>query len=428
MRRFLYILVAWIMVPAAFAFLLFVAMRARLQSRRDAGLRLVWGSDPIINNRYWSKAMRELGYNSETFTVSYYDVIGKRADWDRLLSEEFSRFPNPVKLVLGFASALLRYDVFFIGFNGFLIGSTPLWRVQALLFKIAGKKTVLIPYGADYFSYKRIRSTTLLHGLLMSYPDAARNQERIANQVDYWVRHGDVMIPGSMGPDGSGRWDVLAPSSLTIDLSMWEPSKRFSKADGKTETVYIVHAPNHRGFKGSEFVIDAVKNLQAEGLLVELILLEKVQNEEVRRVFQYEADILVEQLVATGHGFNAVEGMASGLTVVSNLQDDVYTLPFRRWSFLNECPIASGSPETLEDVLRQLITHPKLRHELARAGRKYAEKYHGYESAQHLFESVLKYLDGEEISLINLYHPLLGEYPNRSPKIQHPLKNNRIVD
>jgi hypothetical protein len=100
----------------------------------------------------------------------------------------------------------------------------------------------------------------------------------------------------------------------------------------------------------------------------------------------------------------------------------------KRWSFLNECPLVSATPENITDVLRKLITNPKLRTDLGRAGREYVEKYHGLDSAQYLFENVFDYIYGKKDSIINLYHPILGEYPNRLPKIKHPLVNNRIVD
>ena len=231
-----------------------------------------------------------------------------------------------------------------------------------------------------------------------------------------------------MGPDGFGRWDVLLPSGLFLDLNQWEASGRLSSNNGKDGSVVIVHAPNHRGFKGSEFVIEAVKLLRAEGLKIELRLLEKIQNTEVRRILAEDADILVEQLVFTGHGLNGLEGMASGLPTISNLEDDSYVLPMRRWSYFSECPLVSATPENLVEVLRKLITRPELRCELGRAGRAYVEKYHGLDSAQYLFSNVIDYVYGRKGSLINLYHPLLGEYPNRLPKIENPLVNNRIVD
>ena len=388
--------------------------------------RLVWGSQPITNNIYWSRAMFQAGYASETFTLGYYVLANLRSDWDIILQEQYQLLPSCTKIFVAFLHALFRYDVFIIPCSGFFIGGTPLWRIQAGIFKLAKKKIVVIPYGGDSYIYHRISSTSTIHGLMMSYPDASRRQKQIAKQVDYWTKHADVVIPGGMGPDGFGRWDVLMPSSLSIDLDQWEPCSRKNQSDGTGEVVRIAHAPNHRGFKGTEFVVHAVEQLQNEGLHVELVLIEKIQNKDLRHKFQYEIDILVEQLIFTGHGLNALEGMASGLPVISNLEDDTYVLPFRRWSFLSECPLVSASPENLVDVLRKLVTRPKLRQQLGAAGRKYAEKYHGLDSAKYLFGEVIEYVYGRRESLINLYHPLLGEYPKRKPRVKHPLVNNRI--
>lgn len=416
-----------LLLPLASVIVIGAALAARYFGANAADRhRLVWGSDPIGNNRYWSRAMKEAGFASETFTVGYYAKINTRADWDRILDEEFGRLPHQVKLVLAFATSLFRYDIFVMGFSGFFIGGTPLWRLQAIAFRIARKKTVVIPFGADYFVYRDIRSTALLHGLLMSYPEYARKQETIAAKVAYWANHADVMIPGMMGPDGAGRWDVLAPSSLSVHLAQWRPKTRGDTADGITETVRIAHAPNHRGFKGSEFVIQTVEELQREGVKVELILIEGVQNSELRRILAEDTDILVEQLIATGHGLNAVEGMATGLCVVANLEDTQYTRIFRRWSHLDECPIVSASPETLKEVLRQLIRQPELRSALGTASRHYAEKYHSLAASEFLFTEVIAYLDGERETLINLYHPLLGPRSKAEPKIEHPLIENRL--
>jgi len=284
-----------------------------------------------------------------------------------------------------------------------------------------------MPYGSDSYVYRNIKSTALNHALLMSYPKASMCQEQVAKRVAYWCTHADVVITGIMGPDGFGRWDTIVPSVIHLDTNIWKASSNVVLANGKNETVFIAHAPNHRGFKGTEFLLDAIKKLQSEGLKVELILLEKMKNEVVRKTLQAKADILVEQLIF-GHGLNALEGMASGIPVISNVEDDNYILPFKRWSYFSECPLVSASPETLLDVLRKLVTRPELRKQLGKAGREYVEKYHGFDSAQYLFTNVIEYIYGRKDSIINLYHPLLGEYPNRSPKIKHPLLNNRIID
>ena len=427
LKRIVYRVGLYVVSWCLFIPMILIAVTARLFKGHSGASRLVWGSAPIINNSYWSRAMADGGFKSETFTESFFSSINKRGNWDRILSEEYNYLPFHLRPFLAFIHSLFRYDIFFLPFTGFFIGHTPLNKFQALFLKIAAKKIVVLPYGADAYIYRRIRSTATIHGLLMSYPLASRCQQKIAGDADYWVSKADAVIPGVMGPDGLGRWDVLTPSPLTLDLNLWRPSLRLSDADGTSKSVVIAHAPNHRGFKGTEFVLNAVKQLQSEGLKVELKLIEKLQNTEVNRILFEEVDILVEQLIFTGHGLNGLEGMASGLPTVSNLEDDNYLKPIRRWSFFGECPLVSASPETLCDVLRKLITRPQLRHELGRAGRAYVEKYHGEDSARYLFSNVIDYVYGRKESLINLYHPLLGEYPNRSPKIQHPLVNNKIA-
>lgn len=396
-------------------------------SKNGGKPRLIWGPTPIINNKYWSGAMKEAGYDSTTFMLTYYGNINKKDDFDEYIADRLPGLPLFLKLPFLFWESLWRFDVFVLPFHGWLLGQTALWRLEAPLLHLAGKKILIIPYGSDAYVYRDVRSISLQHGLLASYPAAARQQEAIRKKVSYWARHADCITPGVMGIDGIGRWDVLSVSPLCIDTGTWQASGRLSQADGRREIVYIAHTPNHTGFKGTEFLEDAVSALQQEGLKVELLLIQNKQNDEVQRILQEDTDILAEQLIFTGHGISAVEGMASGLPVISNLEDPTYTTVFRRWSFLNECPIVSSCPETIKDTLRTLVMNPDLRAQIGKAGREYAEKYHSYEAAQYMFGSVIdKIWHGKDIDLINLYHPLKGAYPQSRPAISHPLTHNKL--
>lgn len=427
MKVFFEYVIFYLFAPVYIVLVVIVAILARFFVKANADdPKLVWGSTPILNNSYWSNAMKRSGYRSETFTNGFYEVINKRGDWDRVSTDEFTWLPiQNAKCFVIFLRSLFDYDVFFISFDGYFIGNTPLWRIQAPIFKLANKKVVVIPYGADSYVYKRIRSLELLNGLLMSYPDGAKNQKKIANKVDYWCKHADLVLSGIMGPDGFGRWDVLSHSSLCIDVDMWRPSKKHSS---KSSVIKIAHAPNHRGFKGTEFIIQVVEKLIKEGVNIELKLIEKMQNDAVRDYLCNEADILIEQLVCTGHGLNAIEGLAAGIPVISNLENTLYTQQFRRWSFLDESPIVSADPESLEKVLKRLVCDVDLRKSLGEAGVKYVRKYHSYEASQYLFGRVVGRLYGKGESLINLYHPLLGDYPKLRDKIDHPLVKNKIID
>ncbi len=420
-KKFLaYLTILIIFVPVATIFVVVA------RSIRRPVPRLIWGEAPIISNPTWARAMKECGYDAESYTDGYCYLINDRHDYDKTIQDEFPLLSLEFQRFFGFFDALIRYDVFFISFNGFLLGHTPFWRIEAFLLKAAGKKVVAMPFGLDAYVYRRISSVNLVHGLMMSIPEPSRRQRILQRKVDYWCDNADAVIPGIMGPDGFGRWDALVPSVLHIDERKWLPSTRVSTADGTNGTVYIAHAPNHRGFKGSEFVAEAVRQLREEGLMVELILIEKKPNSEVKRIFSKDCDILVEQLVCPGHGFNALEGMASALPVVCNLDDDSYLQPMRRWSYFRECPLVSATPESVTLVLRRLVVDPALRKQLGDASREYVEKYHGVAAAGYFYGKVIDFVYGRESSLIHLFHPLYSARMQALGKIKHPLVDSRL--
>jgi glycosyltransferase involved in cell wall biosynthesis len=214
---------------------------------------------------------------------------------------------------------------------------------------------------------------------------------------------------------------------ITIDTTLWRARRFYSPADGINDTVKILHTPNYRWFKGTEFLLRTVEELKADGLKIELLLIEKKPNDVIRCLMYEQADILAEQFIATGYGLNGIEGMASGLPVMANLENEAYMRLFRRYSYLTECPVLSTTPETLKQNLRLLITNPQLREELGLAGRQYVEKYHSEETAHYMFGSIYdKIWYGKDIDLMNLFHPLLSEYNRRQPLVRHPLIENKL--
>jgi glycosyltransferase involved in cell wall biosynthesis len=391
---------------------------------------LVWGPVPIKNNTYWSEALRRAGWRSTSLVHGYYSRINQREDFNLLFDDLVPQWvrPRAIRNLLGPVCATLyvmrNARVVHIPFSGGPLGQSSFWRLEAYLYRWAGIRVVVIPYGADAYMYSSIFDPSLRHALLTSYPVLARRESGIRRRVVYWSKHGDCVLCGVM-IDGLPRWDVPASSFLHIDVDQWIVKEAYSRHDGITGAVRVIHTPNHRGFKGTEFLVHAIEILRSEGLDVELVLVEGVQNDEVRRMMK-GADILAEQFIAPCYALSALEGMATGLPVLSNLQQEVYTTIFRRYSFLGECPLVSTTPETLVQNLRVLVTRPELREQLGRAGRAYVEKYHSYEAARYLFESVYRSFDGEAVDLINLFHPLKSQFNARRPLVRHPLVENRF--
>jgi len=280
---------------------------------------------------------------------------------------------------------------------------------------------VVVGYGADCTVYSNVRDLSHRHAFLSSYPGAARNEAKIRDRLDLWNAHADCIVTTIHSLDGHGRWDVLTPSPFHIDTRQWSPVEQYHDHDGRNGPVRVIHTPNHRGYKGSEFVVEAVRVLRAEGLDIELDLIEGTPNSEVRARMQ-RADILAEQFIAPMYALSGIEGMATGLPVMANIGDAGNDV-FRRFSFLDECPVMATTIEQLVPHLRRLVTEPALRRELGEAGRAYVEKYHSFAEGRRMFAAIHSAIahDANAPRLAQLYHPLLGSTAHL-PRIIHPLR------
>lgn len=408
---------------------------ALVEPERDT---LIWGPVAIISNSHWSRAMNAAGRKSQTIMWDYAR-INRKEDFDLYLidlmpdwlidreAEHPLEKAGALPCFLAFLHLVRHALAVHLPMTGSFLGYTRLWREEAPLLREASIKIVALPYGGDYYCYSRVQDPSVRHGLLANYPELAIRERDTQEKVDYWQREADCVLAGYM-VDAMGRWDVATFNFFHIDTDQWQSRGPASGFDGRNGPVKVMHTPNHRGFKGTEFLIAAVEKLRARGLQVELVLLEKVPNEKVRQLMQ-EVDILAEQFIATAYAFSGIEGMASGLPVMANLDDPYYTRIYRRYSFLNECPIFSTTPETLERNLEILVTRPALRTELGRAGRAYVEKFHSFPAAQFLFGKIYeRILEGKEVDLINLYHPLTSEFAKAHSPIDHPLVENRLPE
>jgi hypothetical protein len=136
----------------------------------------------------------------------------------------------------------------------------------------------------------------------------------------------------------------------------------------------VVHAPTHRGVKGSRFLIAAAERLRAEGIAFELRLIEGLPHGEARKAFE-QADIFVDQLLVGWYGGVAVELMALERPVLCFLREE--DLRFVPAAMRTEIPIVRATPATIYPVLKEWITaSPGRRAEQGRRGRSYVERWH----------------------------------------------------
>lgn len=408
----------------------------------DVKPRILFTPVPILNNKYWATALKKIGYKADTLMYEFY-AINTRSDFDYYIDELKQKYATGLTYKLFFAlgagdrylsyslfeHCFLNYDLFVIPFTGGILAKTPLKNEEARILKEVGCKTLIFAYGEDYFQYSKILDPSYRHAILSNYPEMARKEHIVNSNYHYWAVNADFIM-GSMAHDGLGRWDMLPVNFITIDTEKWRPKFIYSNHDGKNGIVKITHSPNHRYVKGTEYILDAVNQLKNEGLKIEFILIEKKTNEEVREILETASDIHIEQIIYCGYALSAIEGMACGLPVISNEENEITTRVLRRYSFLNECPVLSSSPEKIKQSLSVLIKNPDLREQLGKAGRSYVEKYHSEKSAQHMFEKIVeKVWSQKDINLMSEYHPMnKSGYNNQSPKVEHPLFENKIPE
>ena len=399
--------------------------------------RLFWGTVPIKNFSYWNKAMQQDSYISKTVMFDFYS-INKKEDFDEYLYDIISPlylrpfvylrkiFPNVSKMHWVFYVAS-NFDILHITYEGVIFKDSSFWKEELLLYKKLGLKIVALPYGSDYQRYSKLYSKSWQHVLLINYPKNALKENVINQKIEFISEHADCIMSGFQY-DQVGRWDILPYAIYPMDCDTWKQKQTYSNKDGKNGIVKVYHTPNHKGIKGTEFLIEAIESLKNEGVLVELILIEKLENDKVRELLFEDADILVEQLIL-GYALSAIEGMSCGLPVITNLEEEVYTRVFRRYSYLNECPMVSSSPEKIKQDLKVLISNPVLRKKLGIAGRQYAEKYHSYKAMTSIFNAIYdKIWYNKPIDLINFFNPQNKlSYNNQSIKINHPLFENKIT-
>ena len=412
----------------AVAYLTILAIKRR--RNRNEGLRLYWGPAPMINIKYISDSLREVGFNSTTVVTHDYSIYeGLR--FDRYHDEivRASRIPHFIKRraqsYIVFASLLKSYDIVHIPFSGGPLGSTGIAWLEPLLFKLSGIRVVMLAYGSDFWRYSWIPETLVRHALLISYPDPGRSEHEIECRVKRWMRHADIVVGGFM-VEGASRWDVLATNFLVVPLDRIKPREQWSKADGRSAAVKIVHAPNHRGVKGTEFMLAAIERLRKRGYAIELKLLEKVSNDAVLAAMR-EADICLEHCIGSGYALFAIEAMGSGSAVLSNLEDEHRIGVHRHFGWLDQCPIVSANIDQLEETLEFLIKNPSLREQLGRIGIDYVKRFHSPQMAQYLFSSIYRKMDGQEVDLMRLFHPITSDFMRSFEPLKPPLKRNRPV-
>lgn len=246
--------------------------------------------------------------------------------------------------------------------------------VELLAYRLFGIPHLVWTYGADV----RTRQKTMALGLHNCCTDCTqirkacicdsvqgeRNMARLRANGAVVFSMGDMIeyTPGS-------RNDLFFwPLDLAgLHASTPHPAEPASEHRG---ALRVVHAPNHRELKGTRYLEVAIADLQSEGVLIELVLVESLSNHEALEIYR-TADVIFDQCLIGFHGYFALEAMALGKPVMCYIRrPDEYLLQ------PEECPIINTHVDTLKADLRRLVTSRDELPAIGQRGRAYVERHY----------------------------------------------------
>ena len=368
--------------------LLLVALFARLA---PAAVEVGIGPTPIINSPGHKLALAHVGRGAEVFVDSIWDYDIPCDYCPNFLLKGPLRAFVPYLLA---ARTFLRYRTLYTYFDGGPLRATAwLYLFEPLLLKIAGVKSVIMAFGADVHLLARMSDPYCVHAYGIDYDGHRFLQRRIERKVNLWTSRADHIVGGCDWVRYMPFWHTLTISHFVIDLETVKPSAQ-KKISGAGQPLKILHAPNHRTLKGTDFILRAVEELAAEGRRIELRVLERMPHDRILQAIE-DADIVVDQLVIGWYAMFSIEAMALETPCVCYLDPSLMRL-YTRVGLLDEgeCPLISATPETFKDLLRRLDEDRSLLEAASAKSRRYVERHHSPKAVGAVFDRIQKELIG----------------------------------
>lgn len=164
--------------------------------------------------------------------------------------------------------------------------------------------------------------------------------------------------------------DVLTwlPTAYDVDALVAFGAAHRREPDGR---IRVVSAPTNRVWKSTDALEVAVRALRAEGLPVDLVLVEGKPWAECMEI-KATADIYFDQVIL-GYGCNAIEAWGMGIPVVAGA--DAWTTA-RMLDEFGTLPYLEATPETIAAALRGLVQSVDMRAEYAERGMAHVRRFH----------------------------------------------------
>jgi glycosyltransferase involved in cell wall biosynthesis len=178
--------------------------------------------------------------------------------------------------------------------------------------------------------------------------------------------------------------DITIPDKYTLNYPNNAVKIYHSVGDYASRT----NKATEKNIKCTHITLPVINRLKSEGYPVELVFCTNVPNKDVR-YYQLQSDIVVDMLTYGWFGSNIIESMMLGVTCVCYIRETWLDIIKKELpDYVNELPVVNATPETIYDVLKDLIEHPEKREEIGKRSREFAIKWHSSESGAKRLDQI----------------------------------------
>ncbi|NIK56818.1 glycosyltransferase [Kribbella shirazensis] len=323
------------------------------------------------------------------------NFAGQGTRWARALEE---RAPGVKATSFAFSKGVLDYPVDY-GVPARTYRRNPRWRVNFYNHVVGNYTHVLIEasrslfgplYGPDGSYEIRPLLHKGLHVGLIAHGSDVRIPSRHV-EIEPWSPFPDIedehvellernatraveLFTSYPGPVYVSTPDLLdyVPNAVwcpvIVDVDTWRSNAPVLEHDKPV----VAHAPSKSAMKGSE-LIDPIMERLAERGLITYRRVEGVDPADMPAVYR-DADIVLDQFRVGSYGVAACEAMAAGRVVVGHIAQHVRDRVTADTGL--ELPIVGATPDTVEQVVLDLIAHPEKARETAARGPAFVEQVH----------------------------------------------------
>lgn len=377
--------------------------------------RVLYVGQCYYNNWYLSRELRKRGWRADVLNWDE-DPENKMYYHGEDIAFSSRSLRGCIAQVWFYICSFFRYDIFhFSNTNGLCYGSgisslfsqlgLKGWDVKLL--KLFGKKIVYTHNGCldgvsqtSFSQWKPYNVCSIC--VWKDRPDICSDDQNLAwgkfrNELaDYQCLLGGNRVDYNDDPKIHE-----APWAYSLDKDFWNPDLLIPSnylLPFPEATVKLFHAvgnfdsrsqgKNLQTIKSTHIYLELVERYKQEGLEVEIIFFKDVPNKKLR-YYQAQADIVVDMLTFGFFGANVREAMMMGKVCVCYLRPEwLESMKLEIPEYVETLPVVSANPDTVYEVLRDLIENPIKRKEIGKKSREFAVKWHSSESAADRFETI----------------------------------------